>query len=139
MTSAHKQALAAGREESRAVRRYLVALDANRPRRGRQRTPESIRARLKQIEERLKSADALSRALLTQEKINLTKELSAKESKVDMAALEAGFISNAKAYGERRGLSYAAWRAAGVSPSVLAKAGITRSRMVNQSARAGKR
>jgi hypothetical protein len=39
----HKAALAEGRAQGRAVRRYLEALEAHRPRRGRKRTVESMR------------------------------------------------------------------------------------------------
>ena len=53
MSSAHKAALARGREEGRAVRRYLEAIERNRPRRGRKRTPESVRKRLAVVDERL--------------------------------------------------------------------------------------
>ena len=35
MSADHKAALAKGREEGRIVRRYLEALESNRPRRGR--------------------------------------------------------------------------------------------------------
>src|ERR1700739_1377102 len=56
MSAGHKQALAVGREESRAVRRYLEALQAHKPKRGRKRTSESIQARLDQIERRLATA-----------------------------------------------------------------------------------
>src|ERR1700736_1195992 len=61
MSAAHKQALAVGREESRAVRRYLEALEAHKPKRGRKRTAEGIQGRLRQIESRLPAADALTR------------------------------------------------------------------------------
>ena len=50
MTAEHKRALAQGRAEGRAVRAYLEALDQNRPRRGRPRTPASIEKRLKAVE-----------------------------------------------------------------------------------------
>jgi hypothetical protein len=139
MSAAHKKALAAGRDESRAVRRYLQALEANRPKRGRRRTPDSIKSRLKEIDNRLSTADALSRVLLTQEKINLGNELNTREAKVDMAALEAGFVAAARGYGERKGLSYAAWRAAGVDPTILRKAGVARTRTVRKAAPARKR
>ena len=39
MTAQHKAALAEGRSEGRAVKSYLEALEKNRPRRGRKRTP----------------------------------------------------------------------------------------------------
>ena len=43
-----------------------------------------------------------------------------------LARLEAGFVRSAKAYGERKGISYAAWREQGVPAAVLRQAGITR-------------
>src|SRR5262249_3399922 len=60
MTDAHKAALAQGRNEGRTVRRYLDALDANRPKRGRKRTPESVQKRLRAIDHELASADRLN-------------------------------------------------------------------------------
>lgn len=129
MSAEHKQALAVGREESRAVRRYLEALEAHKPKRGRKRTSEGIEARLRQIEEKLPTADPLTRVHLVQERLNLESELANKEETVDMAALEKDFISAAKGYGERKGITYAAWRAAGVDANVLRKAGVPRSRV----------
>src|SRR5215210_5349048 len=58
MSDEHKAALAEGRSQGRAVRRYLEALEANKPKRGRKRTPEGIQRRLAAIEERMASADA---------------------------------------------------------------------------------
>lgn len=40
MSDQHKAALAEGREQGRAVQRYLEALEQNRPKRGRKRTRE---------------------------------------------------------------------------------------------------
>jgi hypothetical protein len=128
MSAEHKQALAVGREESRAVRRYLEALEAHKPKRGRKRTAESIQARLRQIDSRLPNADALSRVHLVQERINLEAELAAKEDTVDLKSLEEGFVQAARGYGERKGLTYGAWRAAGVDAVVLRRAGIPRTR-----------
>jgi hypothetical protein len=128
MSAQHKQALAVGREESRAVRRYLEALEAHRPRRGRKRTAESIEARLKVIDDKLPYADPLTRVHLVQERINLENELASKGEAVDMKALEDAFVEAAKGYGERKGLSYAAWRAAGVDANVLRRAGVPRTR-----------
>lgn len=126
MTDEHKAALAEGRSQGRAVRRYLEALEANRPRRGRKRTPESIQKRLGEVEGKLATADALSRLQLLQERMNLTNELAAKGETVDLSDLEAGFVESARGYGERKGISYAAWREAGVDAAVLKRAGITR-------------
>jgi len=126
MSDAHKEALAEGREQGRAVRRYLEALEANKPRRGRKRTPEGIQRRLVAIEERLATADALSRLHLAQERMDLEAELAASSEGVDIAALEAAFVKAAGPYSRRKGIGYEAWRAAGVEPRVLKSAGIGR-------------
>ena len=44
-----------------------------------------------------------------------------------MAEMEADFVAVAANYGNRQGISYAAWREVGVQPDVLRRAGITRS------------
>jgi len=126
MSASHKEALAAGREQGRAVRLYLEAIDANKPKRGRQRTPETIKKRLDDIEARIQSADALTRLQLVQERINLQHELSTKSETVDLSAIEADFVKVAGDYGRRKGISYAAWREAGVDAAVLKQAGIGR-------------
>ena len=128
MSAEHKHALAVGREESRAVRRYLEALEAHKPKRGRKRTSEGIESRLRQIDDRLPGADPLTRVHLVQERIDLQYELSTKEQAVDLKSLEDDFVASASGYGDRKGLSYAAWRAAGVDATVLRRAGIPRSK-----------
>jgi len=128
MSAEHKEALAVGREESRAVRAYLEVLEAHKPKRGRKRTPEGIKARLKQIDKALPEADPLSRVHLTQEGLNLESELSARDESFDLSAFEAGFVKVAAGYASRKGLSYGAWREAGVSADVLRRAGIPRTR-----------
>ncbi|MDP9403991.1 MAG: hypothetical protein M3P85_11860 [Actinomycetota bacterium] len=126
MSDEHKQALAVGREQGRAVRRYLEALEAHRPKRGRKRTPESIERRLNAIEERLAGADPLTRLQLVQERMDLQEELATKSEAVDIASLEAEFVAAAGEYGERKGISYGAWRELGVDAAVLKRAGIRR-------------
>jgi hypothetical protein len=126
MSEAHKQALAEGREQGRAVRQYLEALEAHKPKRGRKRTPDSIQKRLATIEERVGSADPLARLQLVQERMDLQRELAASQQKVDLSALEKDFVGAARAYGDRKGITYAAWRESGVDPAVLKKAGIGR-------------
>ena len=61
LSESHKSALAEGREQGRAVRRHLEALEATRPRRGPRRSPEPIKHRLEAIEVELQSADPLHR------------------------------------------------------------------------------
>jgi hypothetical protein len=60
--------MAIGHNESRSVRLYLEALTANRPKRGRERTADSIAKRLAAIEEEMVAADALARMHLVQER-----------------------------------------------------------------------
>jgi hypothetical protein len=126
MTEAHKAALAEGRAQGRAVRRYLEALDAHRPRRGRKRTQESIRRRLDAIEGEIATADPLKRLQLVQERLDLQRELEASGTTVDLAALEQDFVAAAKGYSERKGISYQAWRELGVPAATLKAAGIGR-------------
>jgi hypothetical protein len=126
MSDEHKAALAEGRAESRAVRVYLEALEQNRPRRGRRRTADSIGKRLAAIDQELATASALTRLQLVQERMDLTRELETMGEAVDLSAAEADFVKAAAAYARRKGISYAAWREAGVPADVLKKAGITR-------------
>ena len=126
MSDTHKAALAEGREQGRAVRRYLEALEAHKPRRGRKRTPESMQKRLEAIEEKLAEAGPLTRLQLVQERMDLQRQLEAADTTVDLSTLEDEFVAAAGPYGQRKGISYAAWREAGVDPSVLRRAGIGR-------------
>lgn len=126
MTKAHKQALAAGRAEGKIVRDYLEALKRTKPKRGRKRTPESIKRRLNTIKNEYENVDAVTQLKYAQERLDLAIELAELTAKVDVGPLEKSFVKIAKAYGERNGISYSAWREIGVDPSVLKRAGITR-------------
>lgn len=127
MSKAHKEALAAGREQGRAVRAYLEALETHKPKRGRKRTTDSITKRLDAIEAEIATADPLRRLQLVQERMALQDELAAAGGDgVDMEALEAGFVAVAAGYAERKGISYAAFREVGVPAATLKAAGISR-------------
>jgi hypothetical protein len=128
MTSAHKAALAQGRRESRAINKYLDALKAGKGKRGRKRTPSSIEARLSKIARTFDTASPMQQLELTQERMNLESEKARLETRADLSALEKEFISVAKGYAARRGISYSAFRAMGVSADVLTKAGVRRTR-----------
>ena len=108
------------------MRDYLEALRSSKPKRGRKRTPDSINQRLANIEEELATASALDELKLVQERRDLTAELDAMNSGVDLTALEDAFVGVAKAYGDRKGISYASWREVGVSAATLKRAGIGR-------------
>ena len=127
LTNEHKAAMAAGRNEGRAVREYLHALRSNKPKRGRKRTADSIKARLTAIENDLAEADALEELRLLQERRNLTTEMETMGSGTDISALESEFVKVAKSYSQRQGISYATWRDVGVDASVLKAAGVSRS------------
>lgn len=126
MSNDHKAALAQGRTEGRAVRDYLAGLRANKPKRGRKRTPDSIKKRMTAIEEQLKTADPLGEVRLVQERRDLSVELSSMGNQLDLGSLEEGFVKVASSYSSRQGISYAAWREVGVPPAVLKRAGISR-------------
>lgn len=127
MSDAHKAALAEGRAQGLAVRKYLEALEANKPKRGRKRTTDSIKKRLEKVVVELETADPLKRLQLTQEQLDLEAELAAGDQTVDLSELEQGFIEAAAPYAARKGISYGAFRSVGVSPAVLRAAGISRS------------
>ncbi|MET0629078.1 MAG: hypothetical protein ABW033_11545 [Acidimicrobiia bacterium] len=126
MSDEHKAALAEGRTEGRAVKAYLEALDKNRPKRGRKRTPDSIKKRLNAIDGELADASPIHRLQLIQERMDLGKELATMDTKVDLSALEGAFVKTAGGYADRKGISYAAWRELGVPADVLKRAGISR-------------
>jgi hypothetical protein len=127
MTDEHKAALAEGRTQGRAVRNYLDALEATKPKRGRKRTADSIQKRLSAIDTELATTDPLTALNMRQERRNLQAEMAAMDEKVDLDDVEKAFVEAAKDYGQRRGISYDVWRESGVSAEVLKKAGISRS------------
>jgi hypothetical protein len=128
MSTEHKAALAKGREEGLAVRRYLEGLESSKPRRGRRRTSSGIEKRLKAIETQLPSAEPLNRLHLLQQKKDLEAELKRSGDGQDLSSLEKQFVKVARSYGNRKGITYATWRAAGVPATVLQAAGIQRTR-----------
>ena len=126
MSAEHKAALARGREATRAVRAYLDALEAGRPKRGRKRSPESIQKQLDDIAILIRDASAFERLNLLAETERLRTSLEQLAPGPDLGPLRKAFIANARAYGEAKGISYASWRGAGVSAEDLKAAGITR-------------
>ena len=129
MSDAHKAALAAGRDEARQVKAYLEAIDAAGPKkRGRKRTKESIEKRLAAIDASLGSASAPVPAPAPAGAVRPGGRSWAPSTAepVDLTALESAFVKVAKAYGERKGISYATWRAVGVDAATLKAAGIGR-------------
>ncbi len=128
MSDEHKEALARGRRESRAVKQYLTAISAKKQR-GRPVTPDRLKQRIAALEKQIDATpDPLRRLSLVQQRISAEQRLGSATASVDMPALEKEFASVAKAYSERRGLTYSAWREVGVPAEVLRRAGIPRTR-----------
>lgn len=126
MSPEHKQAIAEGREQSKVVATYLEALEANRPKRGRKRTPASIDKQLADVDDKLASANPISRLQLIQDRMDLAAAKEALESDVDLSTFEDDFVEVASPYSERKGITPAAWRELGVPAAVLKRAGIGR-------------
>lgn len=125
MTDEHKAALAEGRRQARAIKAYLHAVGSRKP--GRPVTPESLRSRLAKIEDELTATtDPLRRVDLIQRRLDTERALESATSTIDMDALEHEFVAAAPGYSRRKGISYAAWREAGVSAATLKSAGIRR-------------
>jgi len=125
MSAQHKAALAQGRRESRAIKLYLEALGNRRP--GRPVTPGSLQKRIADLEAKIAAeTDPLKAVDLRQSRIEAELALAKAESAADMAELEKGFVKNAKSYSGRKGISYTAWREAGVPAAMLKQAGINR-------------
>lgn len=125
MTDAHKKALAAGREQGRAVRAYLEWLELRTPRRGRKRdtSPE----RVAEIDQQIAETDSvLQRLQLIQLRHDLEAAADAEEDPREEERVRRAFVKAARAYGRSKGISYASWREIGVPAAVLREAGITR-------------
>ena len=113
-------------QRGRSSAQALEALQQNRPKRGRRRTPDSIKKRLAAIDSSYGDVSALQQLQLAQERMDLQRELEAMDNKIDVSALESDFVKTASKYAQRKGISYAAWRELGVPADVLKKAGISR-------------
>jgi hypothetical protein len=125
MSQQHKDALAKGRVEARAIAAYLDSLGSRK--RGRPVTEAGVRKQLEAVRAKIKKEpNALRKVELVQKRLDLEKKLAALQPSGDRSDLEAAFVRHAGAYSGRKGISYTAWREAGVSPAVLTKAGIRR-------------
>jgi hypothetical protein len=128
MSDEHKAALAKGREQGRAVREYLAALEQER-KPGRKVDRGTIEKRISEVQQRVdEEPDPAKRVELIQRRLDLEEQLIAMEDEVDLGALEEGFVAEAAEYSERKGISYTAWREAGVPAAALKQAGIRRTR-----------
>jgi len=65
---------------------------------------------------------------LIQRRLDLEERLVGMAEDVDLDSLEKEFVDAAADYSERKGITYTAWREAGVPANVLKEAGIRRTR-----------
>ena len=112
------------KSQNKIIKDYLDGLEKYKAKRGRKRSPDTIKKRLSVIEEKLPTASSLTKLHLNQEKIDLQSALKALETPANTDDLEPLFIEVAKSYSERHNISYGAWRAMGVRPEILKRAGI---------------
>ena len=128
MTAEHKEALARGREQGRAVRDYLAALsEEKKP--GRKVDPATLQKRIDDRREQIDAEpDPAKRVELIQKRIDDEERLANLGEEVDLEGLQKAFVGAAKEYSERKGITYSAWREAGVPAAVLKEAGIPRTR-----------
>lgn len=129
MSQAHKEALNAGRDQSRIVKRYLEALEQKRTqRRTRASSQEVLRRQLEEVDRALGEADPFGRLHLLQRRKDLVAALSERDELARLAELEEAFVRIAASYARRKGIAFDTWREVGVSPSVLRRAGINPTR-----------
>lgn len=130
MTQAHKEALAEGRKQARAIKAYLGSIQSRRP--GRPATRESLEGRLTRISEKIATeANPLKELDLIQARIDIEAQLAAIGDEENFEQLEADFIAHARAYSDRKGITYTAWRQIGVPAPTLRAAGIKETRQRN--------
>ena len=128
MSDEHKAALAKGREQGRAVRDYLAALNEEK-KPGRKVDPETLAQKITQVQEQIASEpDPAKRVEHIQKRLDLEALQADASGQVDLQALEEGFTAAAKEYSERKGITYSAWREAGVPAALVKAAGIPRTR-----------
>ena len=118
-----KSQMALRQEETRIVRAYLRAIES-RPAGQTRRSPERIERRLQVIAAATPEVDVLRRLQLTQEQMDLTRELAQLQADDGLDDVRARFTKVAAAYSDRKGISPAAWRQVGVPKDVLDEAGI---------------
>lgn len=113
MSDERKAALAKGREQGRAVREYLAALDEKRQ--GRQVDPDKLAEKIAHARDLIEGEpDPAKRVEHIQKRLDLEAQQAEASGRVDLEALKQEFISAAKEFSERKGITYNAWREAGV-------------------------
>ena len=127
MSQEHKEALAEGRQQARAIKAYLKAIESRRP--GRPVSKESLEQRLSKVKVKIEgSEDPLEAVELIQKRLDIESALANLDEGANLEELEAGFVAHASAYSERKGITYSAWREYGVPAATLRAAGVKETR-----------
>ncbi len=127
LTEEHKEALAKGRRQARAVRAYLQALETGQQP-GRPVDRHAVAKRIEQLQAEIyQETSPVKRVELIQRRIDAERQLVQIEDQANHQELERGFVEAVQEYSERRGITYSAWRELGVPASVLREAGVSRS------------
>ena len=128
MSQQHKDALARGRSEGRAIRAYLEAISVER-KPGRRADRSTIETRIQRLQEQIDGENnAARRVELIQKRLDNEIRLASMDDNPDLENLEREFVDSVKDYSARKGISYSAWREAGVPASVLKQGGLSRGR-----------
>ena len=127
MSQEHKDALAVERNQARAIKAYLGALETISP--GRPITKETLEQRLTRINERIKASDnPLKSVDLIQTRLDVEQAISNLDDTKHFDQLEAEFCAHARSYSERKGITYTAWREFGVPAATLRAAEVPETR-----------
>lgn len=128
MSEEHKAALAQGRAEARAIKAYLAVATIPK-KRGRPVTRALLEEKIVSLDEKVGTEDdPLARVELIQARIDTQRALDDLDSAADLEALEPEFIEHAASYSDRKGITWTAWREAGVPASTLRSSGIKQTR-----------
>lgn len=117
---------ASKRVETKSVDVYLTVLASQKRGPGRRSTPETVKAQIAKVDEELGSTVGAAHLELVQRRLDLNRRLEELETASSFEELETDFIQHAASYGQRKGITYAAWRECGVAAEVLKRAGIGR-------------
>ena len=118
MSQEHKDALAVGRRQARAIKAYLKALETTKP--GRSITKETLEQRLARVNERIEASDdPLKSVELIQNRLDIEQALTTLDDMENFDELEAEFCVHVRPYSDRKGISYTAWREFGVPAATL--------------------
>lgn len=126
LSKQHKEALAKGRRQAKAVREYLEALNVDKRKVS---DPEDLEKRIADTAQKIADEDDPVREVeLIQKRLELEAELEDAQDAPDFEELESAFKDAVKEYSERKGITYPAWRELGVPAGVLKDAGVPRTR-----------